>query len=344
MQQLIRTMRIPIIAAALFASVLITDAVQDSTPIAAGDTLSGTLSDNATNFSYDLARSTTPILITAKSSEFTPKVGLALSGGQGGSFSVSFDGDVGNPLFIPPLPEGTIAQVQVSTSQFPAVGFFTVSAAAVDATPIGAGQTLDGQIGTDGVPQFFSFDAQVGKLVTVVAAGGTFDTSLKLFAPSAIKSSAADNDGGVGYDPEIYQAVLSGSGAGYIEVAPTFVGDSGGFRLTLTVSDPPKLDENTPSTLRLGGERGSDGLMFAGAAGGKAEITVHSVSGDTTGATIAVYQDGIRLIWDDRYDPDGSGTYQIDTQTGSPVYIIITADKHFDQAKEGQFEVSFKRL
>ncbi|MEO8607811.1 MAG: hypothetical protein ABI690_08025 [Chloroflexota bacterium] len=342
MQQLIRNLRMPVIVAVVLSTMLIANA-QDSTPISAGDTFTGTLSDSVSGVNYDLTRSRTPLLITAASSDFTPTLGLALSGGGAGGFSVSFDGDVGNPLFIPPLPDGTTAQVQVSTSQFSAAGDFSVSAVGVDAAPISAGETLDGEIGADGVPQFFAFDAQVGKVVTITAQGGAFDTSLKLFAPGAIKSSAADSDGGVGLDPEIYQAVLAGSGIGYIEVAPAFSGDSGTFKLTLTVSDPPTLDENTPVTLRLGGERGTGGLIFTGAAGGKAEITVQGVGGDTSDATIAIYQDGIRLIWDDRYDPAGSGTYQIDMQTTSPVYIIITADTRFGEFQAGQFEVSFKR-
>lgn len=343
MQQWTRLMRISVVAAALLTSVVIAHA-QETPAITAGDTFTGTLSDDAASFNYDLARSGTPILITVTATDFKPTLGLALSGGQGGSISVSFDGDVGNPLFIPPLPEGTAAQIQVTSTQFPAAGDFSVSAVAVEAAPIGAGETLDGAIGADGTPQFFTFDAQVGKLVTVTAAGGTFDTGLKLFAPGAIQSTAADSDGGIGYDPEIYQAVLSDSGAGYIEVAPAFAGEGGPFQVTLTVGDPPTLEENAPATLRLGGGRGSGGLMFAGAAGGKAEITVRGVGGDPEDAAIAAYQDGIRLVWDDGFDPESSGVYQLDTQTDSPVYIIITADTRFDEYREGQFEVSFKRL
>jgi hypothetical protein len=342
MRQLTRIMRTPVIAAVVLSSILIASA-QDSKTISAGDTFTGTLSDDVSNYSYDLTRARTPLLITATSSDFTPSLGLALSGGGAGGFSVSFDGDLGNPLFIPPLPDGTTAQLQVSTTQFPASGDFTVTAVGVDAAPINAGETLDGEIGADSVPQFFAFDAQVGKLVTVTAQGGTFDTSLKLFAPGAIKSSAADSDGGVGLDPEIYQAVLTGSGVGYIEVSPAFGGDSGTFKLALTVSDPPTLDENSPTTLRLGGERGSGGFIFAGTPGGKASISVDGVSGDTTGAMIAVYQDGIRLAWDDQYDPDSSEPYEVATPTDSPVYIVITADSRFDEFETGEFEVSFKR-
>ncbi|MBZ0289572.1 MAG: hypothetical protein K8I30_18260, partial [Anaerolineae bacterium] len=119
---------------------------QDTPTITAGDTFTGTLSDETASFNYDLARSGTPLLITVTATDFTPTLGLALSGGQGGSISVSFDGDVGNPLFIPPLPEGTAAQIQVTSTQFPAAGDFSVSAVAVEAAPIGAGQTLDGAV------------------------------------------------------------------------------------------------------------------------------------------------------------------------------------------------------
>jgi hypothetical protein len=342
MHQGTRILRLFGISAALLLGGVIAHA-QDTT-IEAGDSYTGTLSDDAASFNYDLTRTNTPILISVTATDFPPTLGLALSGSQNGSISVSFDGDVGNPLFIPPLPEGTAAQIQVTSTQFPAAGDFSVSAVAVQTAPIGAGETLDGEIGADGLPAFFSFDAQVGKLVTVTATGGGFDTRLKLFAPGAILSTAADNDGGLGYDPEIYQAVLSGSGAGYIEVAPAFAGESGKFQVTLTVTDPPTLDETAPTVIRLGDSRGNSGLTFTGSAGGKAEITVKSVGGDTSDAKIAVYQDGIRLVWDDRYDPEGSGTYQIDTTTDSPVYIIITADTRFDEYKEGQFEVSFKRL
>lgn len=342
MHQGARILRLVGLSALLLGAVVAS--AQDGT-IKAGDTYTGTLSNETASFNYDLTRTTTPILISVTATDFPPTLGLALSGSQNGSISVSFDGDVGNPLFIPPLPEGTAAQIQVTSTQFPAEGDFSVSAVAVQTAPIGAGETLDGEIGAaDGLPAFFSFDAQVGKLVTVTAAGNGFDTRLKLFAPGAILSTAQDNDGGLGYDPEIYQAVLSGSGAGYIEVAPAFAGDSGKFQVTLTVSDPPTLDENAPTIIRLGDSRGSAGLMFTGAAGGKAEITVKSAGGDTSDAKIAVYQDGIRLVWEDRYDPEDSGTYQIDTTTDSPVYIIVTADTRFDEYKEGQFEVSFKGL
>src|SRR6266542_1344386 len=123
MHQMTRILRIPVLTAALLLGSIIVNA-QDATPIAAGDTFSGILSDTVSNFSYDLTHSATPMLITATSSEFTPTLGLALSGGQAGSFRVSFDGDVGNPLFIPPLPEGTTAQVQVTSNQIPAKGYF----------------------------------------------------------------------------------------------------------------------------------------------------------------------------------------------------------------------------
>jgi len=317
---------------------------QEGTPIVAGDTMSGTLTDDVSSFNYDLTPSDSAVLLTATSDEFTPTLGLAYASGEGGSISVSFDGDVGNPLFIPPLAEGANAQLQVTSNRFPAEGTFTLTATAVDAPPVSANEAVAGTIDADGAPGYFSFQAELGKLVTVTAQGGAFDTRLQLFTPGSIRSTAADNDGGVGYDPEIYQAVLTGGGTGYIEVAPAFAGESGSFTLSLAVSDPPTLDENSSVLIRLGGSRGTGALMFSGVAGGKAEVTVRSVGGDTEDAIIAMYQDGVRLIWDDRFDPASSGGYQMDTQTDSPVYIIVTADTAFDEANEGQFEVSLKRL
>ena len=225
--------------------------------IGAGDTITGTLSDDASNFNYDIATPSEGLLFTATSDTFTPTLGLAYASGIGGSISVSYDGDVGNPLFIPPLVEGQDVQLQVTSTSFPAEGDFTLTAVAVEVTPVNVGESVDGEIAVDGTPQYFSYEAELGKLVTITAQGGEFDTRLQLFAPGSVRSVAADNDGGVGYDPEIYQAVVTGAGTGYIEVAPAFAGESGSFTLSVTVSDPTSFDAATPAAVRLGGQRGT---------------------------------------------------------------------------------------
>jgi len=339
-----RTILLTILIAKLIGGSL-SLAAQESTPIAAGDTMTGTLNEDTSSFNYDLLPSATPLLLTATSEDFTPTLGLAYASGTVGSISVSFDGDVGNPLFIAPLPEGQDAQVQVTSNRFPVSGDFTLTAVAVETTPINAGETTEGTISLDGTPQYFSFDARLGQLVFATVQGGGFDTRLQLFAPGSIRSVAADNDGGAGYDPEIYQAVITRTGTSYLEVAPAFAGESGSFTLSLTLADPPVLEENVPTTIRLGGSRGTGALMFPFAAGGKFEVTIASLSGDTEGATIAIYQDDIRLIWEDRFDPENApAVFQMDTRSDNPVYIIITADTTFDQANEGQFEVNLRRL
>lgn len=326
----------------LTAGLLYTGAVyaQDSGTITAGDTVTGTLSDDASNFNYDIVTPSEGLLLTATSDTFTPTLGLAYASGVGGSISVSYDGDVGNPLFIPPLADGQDVQLQVTSNSFPAEGDFTLTAAAVAVTPVTVDESVAGSIGADGAPQYFRFEAELGKLVTITAQGGAFDTRLQLFTPGSVRSVAADNDGGVGYDPEIYQTVVTGSGTGYIEVAPAFSGESGTFTLSVTVSDPPAFDAAAPVTLRLGGQRGTGVVMFAGVAGGQAEVTVSSAGGETDGAVVAVYQDGVLLASENRFDAEDGAVFMISTTSDSPVYVIIVADTTFDEADEGQFTVS----
>lgn len=321
----------------LFGTAIV-HAAQDAHPIALGETVTGTLTTDVNSFNFDLAAADTPVLLTATAETFMPTLGLAYTSTQGGGFSVSFDGDVGNPVFIPPLVNGNSVQVQVMSSRFPAEGDFTLTAVPVDTTPISIGESVTGEIGADGAPHYYRFEAELGKLVTVTAQGGAFDTRLQWFAPGSVRSTASDNDGGVGYDPEIYEAVITGSGTGYIEVAPAFADEGGSFTLSLALSEPPVLDEVTPTVIRLGGSRGTGVLMFQGVAGGTAQVTIRGAGGDTEGATIAMYQDGVRLVWDDRFE--AGSVYQLNTQTDSPVYIIITADTTFDEADEGQFAVS----
>jgi hypothetical protein len=315
-------------------------AVQDSTPIVAGETYSGTLSDDASSFNFDILPSDTPLLLTATSSTFTPTLGMGYASGVGGSISVSFDGDVGNPLFVPPLAQGQDVQVQVTSTSFPAEGDFTLTAVAVEAPPVNIGETVEGAIGADGTPQYFSFAAEAGKLVTVTAQGGEFDTRLQLFAPGSVRRVAEDNDGGVGYDPEIYRAVLAADGSGYIEVAPAFAGESGSFSLSVTVSDPPTLGANTPSSIRLGGSRGMAALTYSVTAGQTTQVTVNSAGGETDGAVIAVYQDGALLASESSFDTEDGATLSVTSPSDSPVYVIITADTTFGEADEGQSAVS----
>jgi len=329
-----------IVLTILLLSTVIVHAAQDAQPIALGETLTGALTTDVNSFNYDLAAADTPVLLTATAETFLPTLGLAYTNTQGGGFSVSFDGDVGNPVFIPPLVDGNSVQVQVTSNSFPAEGDFTLTAAPVDTTPIGVGESVAGELGADGAPQYFSFEAELGKLLTVTAQGGAFDTRLQWFAPGSVRSTAGDNDGGVGYDPEIYQAVITGSGTSYIEVAPAFADEGGRFTLSLALSEPPVLDEVTPTVIRLGGSRGTGVLMFQGMAGGTAQVTIRGVGGDTEGATIAVYQDGVRLVWDDRFQAGEAGSlYQLNTPTDNPAYLIITADTTFDEPDAGQFEV-----
>jgi hypothetical protein len=320
-------------------------AIQNTTAIAAGDSLAGTLTSDVNSSNYDLTPGDKPVMVAATSAEFTPTLGLALANSSGGGFSVSFDGNVGNPFFIPPLSQGQSVQIQVGSRVIGEGGAFTLSVTPVDASPIHAGESIDGTIDADGTPQYFSFQGELGKLVTITAAGGSFDTRLKWYAPGSAKSSAADNDGGVGYDPEIYQAVLTASGTSYIEVMPAFTGESGSFKLALTVSDPPGLQENSPTPLRLGGGRGTGVLTFAGMTGGKAQVSIASMGGDTEGAKIWIYQDGVQLSLLDRFDPEKSpSVFQMDTKTDNPVYVFIIANTSFGEPNEGQFEVTLTRL
>jgi hypothetical protein len=338
LRRLIRPILLAIFMSAIIGSAAL--ALQDSTPIVAGETYTGTLSDDASAFNYDLPASDTPLLLTATSSTFTPTLGMGYASGIGGSISVSFDGDVGNPLFVPPLAEGQDVQVQVTSTSFPAEGDFTLTAVAIEAVLVTLGETVEGAIGADGTPQYFSFPAEAGKLVTVTAQGGEFDTRLQLFVPGSVRRVAEDNDGGVGYDPEIYRTVLAGGGTGYIEVASALAGESGSFRLSVTVSDPPTLGANTPSSIRLGGSRGMAALTYAVTAGQTTQVTVNSVGGETDGAVIRVYQDGALLASENRFDAEDGATLSVTSPSDSLVYVIITADTTFGEADEGQFAVS----
>jgi hypothetical protein len=335
---LFKFIRIPLLTAGLLYGGAVY--AQETPAIGAGDTVTGTLSDDASNFNYDVVTPSEGLLFTATSDTFTPTLGLAYASGVGGSISVSYDGDVGNPLFIPPLVEGQDVQLQVTSNSFPAEGDFTLTAVAVEVTPVTVGESVDGTIGADGEPQYFSFEAELGKLVTITAQGGEFDTHLQLFAPGSVRSIAADKDGGVGYDPEIYQAVVTGMGTGYIEVASAFSGESGSFTLSVTVSDPPSFDAETPATVRLGGQRGTGVVTFGGVAGGQSEVTVSSAGGETDGAQIAIFQDGVLLASENHFDAEDGAVFMLSTTSDSPVYIIIVADTTFDEADEGQFTVS----
>lgn len=150
--------------------------------------------------------------------------------------------------------------------------------------------------------QVVEFEGQAGDVISVsVDSNDTVDTVAILFDPNGVEI-ASDDDGGVGFDPEIERAVLPVTGTYTVEIRPFTVGDTGEAQVTISRNDLRTLDEEEVRTVVLNSKVTTDILTFEGEAGDVINLVLELESGEIGAFVVLAIQDGNTLM---RYETFG---------------------------------------
>ena len=150
--------------------------------------------------------------------------------------------------------------------------------------------------------QVVEFEGQAGDVISVsVDSNDTVDTVATLFDPNGVEI-ASDDDGGVGFDPEIERAVLPVTGTYTVEIRPFTVGDTGEAQVTISRNDLRTLDEEEVRTVVLNSKVTTDILTFEGEAGDVINLVLELESGEIGAFVVLAIQDGNTLM---RYETFG---------------------------------------
>ena len=136
----------------------------------------------------------------------------------------------------------------------------------------------------------YTFEGRAGDTISVtVDSGGTVDTSLRLLGPDGLLLSA-DEDGGAGFDPEIFRLALPQSGT-YTVVVETVFGDASG-EVNLRVDPEPAASIDTGAqVVHLSTDVTQSVITFSGSAGEAVALSVRVRAGNTTETYVTVSQD-----------------------------------------------------
>ena len=120
------------------------------------------------------------------------------------------------------------------------------------ATPIRAGQALDGGLDRSGEYDLYAVALEAGTTYRInVALDSLRDSELSLFAPGGGVAVAHDDNGGVGYGSRIDHAAVQ-SGTHLIHVSAVNNRDTGTYRLSVRPLDMDRGDGAAPAPIRVG--------------------------------------------------------------------------------------------
>ena len=144
--------------------------------------------------------------------------------------------------------------------------------------------------------QVIEFDADAGDVITIsVDSNDSVDTVATLFNPDGVEI-ASDDDGGIGFDPEIERAVLADSGTYTLEIRTFTTGDSGEAQVTISRSDVRSLDDAEVRTVILNSKVTTEILTFAGEAGDVISLVLELESGEIGAFVVSAVQDDTVLM------------------------------------------------
>jgi hypothetical protein len=140
---------------------------------------------------------------------------------------------------------------------------------------------------------YFSFEGSVGDVIDILVTSpeGT-DTMLSLSDPTGVVITT-DDDSGAGYDPEIYQYLLSTEGTYTIVVSTT--DNAGTAELVLSQESAASLNDGSQE-VGLTPKLYSRSLTYDATAGETVLLNVSVTSGEPIDMTITAYQGDTTLM------------------------------------------------
>lgn len=220
-----------------------------------------------------------------------------------------------------PVPSGETLLALASPSGTTA-GAYTLMIEPLVAQPLTEGQDLYFTITPEMPFVYLSFTAEMAETVTLNIAGDDqFDTQIQVFDLAGRAQALFDDDGGTGYDPEVYAYPLPVSGNYGVLIAPTFEGDTGTFTLRFEQRSARTLDV-VAQQVTLSPKNSPATFTFTAAAGERVRVNVRADENE--------HPFTVRVEMGDRTLTTFNGTGEIsgvvEVPTEGAVRVILTTE------------------
>jgi hypothetical protein len=174
-------------------------------------------------------------------------------------------------------------------------GEFSFRLESVEVSEIAYGEASEIEISADSATQFIEFDGNAGDVISIsINSNDSIDTTISLLDPSGY-ALITDDDGGLGFDPEIERQVLPSDGTYVIMVRAFTLGDAGDIEVLVSLEDARTLDDSA-RLVRLNIKQDYDILVFEGVEGETVDMLITLEGGSVGSFTITVEQDSSSLM------------------------------------------------
>jgi hypothetical protein len=214
---------------------------------------------------------------------------IVLADSTGLSLAENDDAGGGTNSMIGPytLPYSGQYQINVRSYDSTAFGSYTLSLERAALLDIAFDEPQTTTFDAENSAFFYRFNGEMGDVINVVVmSNGSVDTSLKLNGPDGYELSS-DDDGGPGFDPELFKIVLSQSGA-YI-LALQSNGGSGSTQITVSRQPTLSLDDGT-QIVSLSDKQYQGVVSFEGRAGEEVQLAVRVLEGSGSAPNLTITQ------------------------------------------------------
>lgn len=186
------------------------------------------------------------------------------------------------------LPDTGSYTIRASSLDGTVAGAFVLTLNKTDVTAISYNEDVEVSFTPSDEAKFFIFEGTSGDLVSIsVDSDGSIDTNLAL-TDMYNSQIASDEDSGSGFDPEIYQQILSTTGTYTIALQAVTAG-TGKVTLTLTHTPPPSLDDGV-QTISFSDTNYSRAVMFTAEGGETVRLNLHALNGATGSPNVSIMQ------------------------------------------------------
>ncbi|MEO1444063.1 MAG: hypothetical protein AAFV33_26940, partial [Chloroflexota bacterium] len=129
----------------------------------------------------------------------------------------------------------------------------------------------------------YAFDVAAGDVVTVNVMGENgFDTQVELLSQN-FTLNGRDDDGGTGFDPELYRLTASRADTATLIISPSLAGTTGNFTAQITVEQTAMLEPGAaPISATLSQKAERVVYRMTGEPGEPGEVNVVAPEGDAT--------------------------------------------------------------
>ncbi len=211
------------------------------------------------------------------------------------------------------LPNTGSYTLRASSLSGDTAGSFTLTLSKTEVAGLAYNESVDVSFTPGDAVKYFTFEGTSGDLVSLeVDSGDSINTSLTLSDPYNSQLTS-DDDSGSGFDPEIYQQLLSTTGT-YTVALQAVTPGTGKVTLTLKHTPPPTLDEG-PQTLSFSDSQNARAVTFTATAGETVRLNLHLTSGQSGSPNVNVMQNDTTLA-------SASGSYLTDLNFS----FVTTAD------------------